>query len=96
MRWRYWILMAGVVVGGAAASLSRPSPDLRWTAVQGRIQVDLPEQSYNRFELRDLHGRYLASGNVAGRSWFDLPVFRGCATLRLMGQDTAEMKLVAP
>lgn len=75
------------------ANLAKPSTAPHWSQLQGRIQVDLSGEDFARFELVDPRGRHLASGNLLGRTWFDLPVFRGAATLRLVGRDTTNLQI---
>lgn len=91
MHKHWWILLVVGLVGGAIGSLSKPAQTPHWSQLQGRIQVDLSGEDFARFELVDPRGRHLASGNLVGRSWFDLPVFRGAATLRLVGRDTTNL-----
>jgi len=90
---RLWILLIAGLVGVAMANLSKPSKSPHWSQLQGRIQVDLSGEAFSRFELVDPRGRHLASGNLVGRTWFDLPVFRGAATLRLVGRDTTNLQV---
>lgn len=90
---RLWILLFAVLVGGAMANLSKPAKTPHWSQLQGRIQVDLSGENFSRFELVDPRGRHLGSGNLVGRTWFDLPVFRGAATLRLVGRDTTDLQI---
>ena len=87
------ILLVAGLVGGAIASLAKPITPPHWSQLQGRIQVELSGEDFSRFELVDPRGRHLASGNLVGRTWFDLPVFRGAATLRLVGRDTTNLQV---